>query len=115
MGHTGSFVNTKHGYIKSQLPNAPAFTSEERYALAMLALGSIKCNRPTFFFGLKENVSIASKSEDIQNIDKDVQILENTSNDIRYIESSNDLQNNIECPINEESFMQIETLFIIFL
>ncbi|XP_060855118.1 zinc finger MYM-type protein 1-like [Metopolophium dirhodum] len=53
-------------------------------------------------FVLKENVSIASKSEDTKSFDKDVQILENTSNDLTSIESSNDLQNNIKCSVNEE-------------
>lgn len=106
MGHTGSFCKHQariHKNIKSQLPNAPAVTLEELHALAMLALGSNKCPKRKFFLGLKENVSIASKSEDIENIDKGVQILKNTSNDITSIESSNDLHNNIECPTNEES------------
>lgn len=55
MGHTGSFCKHQawiHKNIKSQLPNAPAVTLEERLALAMLALGSTKCPKPTFFLGL---------------------------------------------------------------
>jgi len=106
MGHTGSFCKHQawvHKNIKSQLPNAPAVTLEERHALAMLALGSSKCPKPTFFLGLKENVSIASKSDDIENIDKDMQNLEETSNDLTSTESSNDLQSNIECLTNEKS------------
>jgi len=106
--YTGSFCKHQawiHKNIKSQLPNAPAVTLEERHALAMLALGSSKCPKPTFFLGLKEN---ASKSEDIENIDKNFQQLENTSNDLTSIESSNGLQkqNNIEFTINEVSYIQ---------
>jgi len=104
MGHTGSFCKHQawiHKNIKSQLPNAPAVTLEERHALAMLALGSTKCPKPTFFLGLKENVSIASKSDDIENTDKNIQQFDNTS-----INSSNDIQNTIECPINKDSPIQ---------
>jgi len=67
-GITGAFCKHQawvHHELKIQLPNSPAISMEERYALGKLALGD-KCPPPEFFLGLKEQL-ITTYNENSQN------------------------------------------------
>lgn len=102
-GLTGAFC--KHqAYIqqqhKIQLPNTPAVTLEERYALGKLALGD-KCPPLEFFQGLKEDLMTYN--------DTNIQNTHNMSNNVNT-NNSNNLQQEKVYSLEEESILVVNDI-----